>query len=589
MNSIICLWNNELNKQSLNPKIKEMFSLLKSQNHSSFHDKQTVLLTYKQANQQAFCIQIKNKTYSIVYDGEIDNKNELKKDLLLLGYHFHTQSDEEVILNAYDAYKEKCLHLLEGSFAFVIDDGNQLFIARDIMGIKPLYYAFINNNLFVSSEIKCILAYLKEAIVDKKGILELLALGPSCSPGQTIYKDIYSLRPAHYMIYNGQLSSHRYWFLKEKENNDTIEETISKVKSFVISSIEKQIQNPFSIMLSGGLDSSLITSIAHQFKQDFSTYSIHYQNQKEYFKPYDYQTTMDDHYIQEMTNQYQTSHHKIELNQEELISALKESLIARDMPGMADIDSSFYLFTKQISKENKICLSGECADEIFGGYPWFYKEELYHQPYFPWMRNIDDKIKLFHSDFKDYHFKDYIIEQYQKTIKETKTNDFKKQMMYLNKEWFMQTLLTRCYTQTKENGLIIRVPFANVKLFEYIYNIPYTTMFYNNEEKGILRKAFEDFLPQDIAHRKKNPYPKTHHPHFTSLIKQKLQEELKDENNILFQLFDKKALLHFIEKEALELKTPWFGQLMSGPQILAYLYQISLWGKIYKIKLIKND
>lgn len=599
MCGIVCLCNYEKDILNLKKELDEMSHLLKYRgpDYKGEYISKHVLMSHNRLSiididkgNQPMHYKVNNKEYIMTYNGEIYNMIEIKKRLLELGYTFETSSDSEVILAAYDAYKEKCLDLFEGIFAFVIIDGNHLFIARDQMGVKPLYYCFKDNTLLIASEIKCILSYLKEAIVDKEGIKELLGLGPSCTPGKTIYKDIYSLRPAHYMVFDGHISIHRYWMPKDKEHADTIDETIHKVRSLVIDSIEKQLIGdvPLSTMLSGGLDSSIITSIASQFIHHISTYSISYEGQKEHFKAYDYQTTMDDDYIQKMIDIYKTDHQNIELKQNELIDYLEESLIARDMPGMADIDSSFYLFSKAISNRHKVCLSGECADEIFGGYPWFYKEELYNQPYFPWMRELDEKIMLFHPDIRKLNIKDYIIEQYQKTLEEIKTDDFKKKMMYLNKEWFMQTLLTRCDSQTMRSSIEVRVPFANVKIFEYIYNIPYSYMFLNNEEKGLLRKAFEDFLPEDIAHRKKNPYPKTHHPQYAEMICLKLKETLEDENNILYQLFDKEALLKLIDTQGKSFQYPWFGQLMTGPQLLAYLYQIALWGKIYKIKLIKE-
>ena len=235
---------------------------------------------------------------------------------------------------------------------------------------------------------------------------------------------------------------------------------------------------------------------------------------------------MDDDYIEEMIHRYHSNHHKIILTQTDLINTLKEALIARDMPGMADIDSSFLLFSKQISQHHKVCLSGECADEIFGGYPWFYKPELYHQPYFPWMRDLDLKISLFNENVQSLHLKDYIIQRYQESLDEINTTDQKKQLIYLNTQWFMQTLLTRADSQTMRSSIEVRVPFASRDILQYLYNMPNHYMFYNHEEKGILRKAFEDFLPEDIAHRKKNPYPKTHSPIYTQMIQQKLKESL---------------------------------------------------------------
>ena len=233
----------------------------------------------------------------------------------------------------------------------------------------------------------------------------------------------------------------------------------------------------------------------------------------------------------------------------------------------------------------QVSLSGECADEIFGGYPWFYKEELYNQPYFPWMRDLDMKIDLFNEKVKALNIKDYIIEKYQDTLQEIHTTDKKKQMIYLNTQWFMQTLLTRADSQTMRSSIEVRVPFASIKILQYLYNMPYEYMFIDGEEKGILRKAFEDFLPEDIAHRKKNPYPKTHSPVYSEFIQAKLKESLDDPYNILYAFFDKDKLINFIDTNGDSFTAPWFGQLMMGPQLMAYFYQIYLWGKIYHIQL----
>ena len=536
---------------------------------------------------QPMLYEYKNKIYRIVYNGEIYNMIDIKNKLVSLGYTFQTMSDTEVILVSYIEYKENCVDLFEGIFAFVIDDGDKLFIARDQLGVKPLYYCVQNKMIIIASEIKCILSFLGKAIVDKKGIQELLGLGPSMTPGYTIYKNIYSLRPGYYMYFDGDCHIRCYWRLHDEKHCENLEETIQTVKNLVIESVQKQLLSdvPISTMLSGGLDSSIITAIANQYVQPLSTYSITYEDQEKYFKAYDYQTTMDDEYIQEMVERYQPHHHKITISQRELLTSLQESLIARDMPGMADIDSSFLLFSKAISKNHKVCLSGECADEIFGGYPWFYKEELYNQPYFPWMRDLDKKIELFNDKVKALHIKDYIIQRYKETLNEIQTTDLKKQLIYLNTQWFMQTLLTRADSQTMHSSIEVRVPFASTKILQYLYNMPKEYMFLNKEEKGILRAAFEDLLPEDIAHRKKNPYPKTHSPIYSELIYEKLKESLHDSSNILFSFFDKDKLLSFIDTKGQSFTSPWFGQLMTGPQLMAYFYQIYLWGKIYHIQL----
>lgn len=597
MSGIVTICNYQKNLLKYDEKLKRMTELIKKRgpDHEGYFMTPHCLMSHKRLS----VIDIKNgnqpmlytyhdKIYRIVYHGEIYNMIDLKNHFIELGYTFETNSDAEVILVSYIEYQEHCLDLFEGGFAFVIDDGERLFIARDQLGIKPLYYYMDEDQtLVIASEVKCILTYIGKAIVDKNGIKELLGLGPSLTPGYTIYKGIYSLRPGYYMYYDGECKKNCYWKVHDEPHTEDLAETIEHVKSLVVESVQQQLIGdvPISTMLSGGLDSSIITALTSQYVHPLTTYSITYEDQDKYFQAYDYQTTMDDDYIQEMLSRYPTYHHKITLKQEDLLNALEESLIARDMPGMADIDSSFLLFAKEISKNHKVSLSGECADEIFGGYPWFYKEELYTQPYFPWMRDLDQKIDLFNDKVKALDLEHYIKQRYQESLLEIPTTDTKKQMIYLNIQWFMQTLLARADSQTMRSSLEVRVPFATVKILQYLYNMPKEFMFYKGEEKGILRAAFEDILPDDIAHRKKNPYPKTHSPIYCDIIYEKLKESLSDPSNILYQFFDKEKLIHFVESKGKSFTAPWFGQLMMGPQLMAYFYQIYLWGKIYHIEL----
>ena len=172
----------------------------------------------------------KGKTYRIAYNGEIYNMNFIKKDLITLGFSFTTMCDTEVILASYIAYQEKCVERFEGIFAFIIDDGEKAFVARDQLGVKPLYYHIDDHNLIVASEMKCILKYMGKAVVDEEGMKELLGLGPSVTPGHTIYKGIKSLRPAHYMYFKDKEDIHCYWKLENQEHKENLEETIIKVK-----------------------------------------------------------------------------------------------------------------------------------------------------------------------------------------------------------------------------------------------------------------------------------------------------------------------------------------------------------------------
>lgn len=602
MCGILCLYNSTNNLKEKQNKFNECLDLLKyrgpDEGNSIVFEK--VILGHRrlsiidlEGGKQPFEYQYNGINYCITYNGEIYNMNELKSKLIDLGYHFKTQSDTEVIVVSYIEYKEKCVDYLEGIFSFVIYHENKIFACRDHLGVKPLFYHLKDQELIISSEIKCILKYINKAVVTKEGIKELLALGPSISPGKTLYKDIFSLEPAHYLLYDGHnLENVQYWKLEKKEHPHNYEETVRHVRTLVNQSIQKQLLSdvPISCMLSGGLDSSIITAVASQYHNNITTYSVDYEDQDLYFKAYDYQTTRDSHYINEVVELYHTNHKDIELTQENLATYLEQSLIARDMPGMADIDTSFLLFSNEIKKEHKVVLSGECADELFGGYPWFYKPELTSLNHFPWIREIDKRIDLCSDFVKDLNLDDYMLQQYNQTLSsidyqsDIPEDTIKRKMIYLNYQWFMQTLLTRADSQSMKASIELRVPFASKDIIEYMYNVPWSFMYKDNREKGLLRDAFKDFLPEDIYDRKKNPYPKTHSPVYSKIIKELLLKSLEDSNNLLYVLFDINKIKDLIDSNT-ETDTPWFGQLMSGPQLLAYFYQIYLWGKIYKIEL----
>lgn len=602
MCGILCLYNQQRNVLDDCGKFNKMLHLL---DHRGPDDMRTyfdqhILLGHcrlsiidLKGGMQPLEYTYQDITYRIIFNGEIYNMNELKKHLIDLGFHFYSQSDSEVLLVSFIAYKEKCLNMLDGIFSFVISYENKIFACRDHLGVKPLFYYLKDDDLVISSEIKAILMYIGKCVVDKTGIKELLGLGPSLSPGSTLYKDIYSLRPAHYLWFDGEhLMIERYWSLQKKTHLKSYEETVQDIRFLVNKSIQRQLLSdvPISCMLSGGLDSSIITAISSQYVNHISTYSIDYLDQDKYFQPYDYQLTKDSDYIDLMVNRYHSHHNNVVLSQKNLIIFLKQSLMARDAPGMADIDSSFLLFCKEIKRNHKVVLSGECADEIFGGYPWFYKKELYSLDSFPWIRDIDQRLELLNENIKKLNIKEYVQSKYYQSLNEIDYLDQsfydtnKRKMIYLNIEWFMQTLLTRSDSQSMYNAVELRVPFASKEIVEYMYNVPWTYMFKDQQEKAVLRDAFKDFLPQEIYNRKKNPYPKTHSPFFLTYIKNLLLETLNDKNNILYQLFDIKKLKHFIENSE-SIEVPWFGQLMMGPQLLAYFYQIYMWGKIYHIEL----
>ena len=527
------------------------------------------------------------KDYIIVYNGEIYNSDEIKDILLKKGYSFDTNCDTEVVLKGYDCFKEKILDKLEGIFAFAIYNkkNKKIFLARDRFGVKPLYYTKNKKNFIFSSMIKPILeSKMVKAVLTKKELANLLALGPSRKSGSGILKDIYELKPAHYMIYNkGKVKIKRYWQVKSKRCDDTFDEAKEKVKILLTDSIKRQMVSdiPIATLLSGGLDSSIITAIvALNSKNKLTTYSIDYEDNDKYFKKNNFTVSQDEHFIDIMSKTFNTNHKYKTIKQKEVVDLLEKTLYLRDYPGMTDIDSSLYWFSKEISKKHKVILSGECADEIFGGYPWFYRKELNNL--FPWINNIKYRQNLLNKNIK-INLKKTLKKEYKKTIKEIPIRDrYKKdkRLFYINMTHFMTTLLDRKDRMTMGATIEARVPFADTQLIEYLWNLPFYYKYRKDTEKYLLREAFKGILPDEILYRKKNPYPKTHHPYFLENATNLLKERLKNGN--LEKIFDINEVNKLLDDNS-DYDIPWFGQLMTKPQLIAYLYQIDLWIDKYNI------
>ena len=370
------------------------------------------------------------KNYVIVYNGEIYNTEDIKNDLLEKGYSFESTSDTEVILKGYDYYKKKIVEKLEGIFAFAIYNkkNKSLFLARDRFGVKPLYYSKIKKTFIFSSMIRPILkSEIVKPILTKKELGELLALGPSKKMGSGIFKDINELRPAHFLIFKGKkIKIKRYWKLKDKKCSDTFDEAKDKVYKLLSDSIKRQMVGDVDIatLLSGGLDSSLITAIvALNKKNKLTTYSIDYEDNDKYFNKNKFTVSLDNDYINLMSKTFNTNHKYKVISQKDVVDLLKDTLYLRDYPGMTDIDSSLYWFSKEIQKDYKVILSGECADEIFGGYPWFYRKDLNNC--FPWINNISYRQNLLNKNLK-INLNKILNKEYKKTIKELPRKDRKK-------------------------------------------------------------------------------------------------------------------------------------------------------------------
>lgn len=543
--------------------------------------------------------------YVLVYNGELYNTEDLRSELKQMGFQFNSYSDTEVLLTSYIAWGPDCVNHINGIFAFgVWDEKNKtLFMARDHLGVKPLFYTIVDNHFIFGSELKTLLANpMVEPIIDEKGICEVIGLGPAHSEDSGVFKNVFQLPPAHCLIYNKDgLKVKEYWKLKSLSHNESLSDTVDHVRSLVVDAIQRQLVSDVSVctFLSGGLDSSIISAIAaSEFKKrgaTLNTYSIDYEDNKKYFESSKFTPTTDDQWVDVMVNFIGSNHHRIILNNKMLVKALEDAVEACDLPGMADIDSSLLLFCSEVSRDNIVALSGECADEVFGGYPWYTRPELKNSDTFPWSNAVKERKALLSKDLSHIDVEGYVTEQFNKTLKKVPLSEdalqdeiAAKNMFYLNIKWFMTTLLARKDRMSMSNSLEVRVPFADYRIVEYAYNIPEQYKFLKDREKGLLREALQGLLPDDILWRKKSPYPKTFHPEYTTGVQRWMKEILQDKDSPILQIVDADKIKDIIKSAGKSFGKPWFGQLMSGPQLIAYLIQLDLWLRKYKVKIKLN-
>ncbi|MDT8859866.1 asparagine synthase (glutamine-hydrolyzing) [Alkalihalobacillus sp. MEB130] len=546
----------------------------------------------------------KNKTYTIVYNGELYNTEDIRKELHVRGHDFKGHSDTEVLLKSYIEWGHQCLEKFNGIFAFAIwnDKDESLFMARDRLGVKPLFYTVRNGCLLFGSELKALLAHRDiQPIVKTEGLAEIMGLAPSRTPGHGVYDDINELRPGHMLIYdrNGAKIS-RYWTLKSKKHEHNVEETAEHVRYLLEDTVERQLfaDVPVGMFLSGGIDSSALTALAakvyeKQGKGSIKSYSIDYDENDKYFKANDFQPNSDAPWVKVVSDALGTEHHNKIISIDELANRLKEAVDVRDLPGMADIDSSLIWFCHEIKSDVTVGLSGECADEIFGGYPWFHKPEVMYIDGFPWMRSIDERENLLNDKWKKkLDLKQYVYDRYKETIQETPRFDGdspeearRREISYLNIIWFMTNLLDRKDRMSMGASLEVRVPFSDHRLVEYVWNIPWEMKQLDGREKGILRKALEGLLPHDVLYRKKSPYPKTHHPNYTAAVQKGMEDVLAQKDAPIFEFINKNALKEIAESGGFPTGQPYFGQLMAGPQLLAHFIQMDYWLNKYNVKI----
>lgn len=542
--------------------------------------------------------------FSIVYNGEIYNAPELRVELQRRGVSFRTHCDTEVLLQAYIQWGPDCISRLNGIFAFAVWDSvrNHVFFARDRLGVKPLFYSQISGTFIFGSEPKSILKHPKfEPVIGPEGLAEIFVIGPARTPGHGVYQNMNELKPGHAMIWSRSgLRSYAYWKLEAEPHGDNVEETASNIRKLLQDTMDRQLISdvPVCTLLSGGLDSSALTALAVDYYKrtgqgQMHTYSVDYVDNDKHFKAHSYQPGADAPWIKRMVEELGTEHHWITIDTPELVNSLPDSTIARDLPGMVDVDSSLLLFCREIKKGATVAISGEAADEVFGGYPWFHREELLGAGTFPWSIATDLRASLLSPEVRDWISPEkYVAKRYSEAVNEAPKLEGESEaaarmrvMSYLNITRFMPTLLDRKDRMSMGAGLEVRVPFCDHRLVQYVWNVPWEIKSTGDREKGILRKALEGILPEDVLYRKKSPYPKTHNPGYLHAVKEQMLQILDNSASPILPLIDSAKIRAIAASPESSSHLPWFGQLMSGPQLFAYLTQVNHWLIKYQVAI----
>lgn len=543
-------------------------------------------------------------TFVLTYNGELYNTEDIRCELAARGYSFRGHSDTEVLLLSYIEWGESCVDRFNGIYAFAVwEEANEkLFMARDRMGVKPLFYTQRGSAFLYGSELKALLAHpYVEPVVDREGLAEVLALGPNRTPGHGVFKGIREVQPGYCLTLDRSgIRERQYWKLESKPHEDDFETTTNKVRELVLDAFYRQLVSdvPVCTFLSGGLDSSAITAFtANYFKEKnkgpLHTFSVDFEGNAKHFKASHFQPNSDAQWIGRMSDYFNTEHHYVDLSTTDLADSLIPAVLARDLPGMADVDSSLYLFCKEVKKSATVALSGECADEVFGGYPWYHDQDALDSDIFPWMRSMRIRSQVYTQELRDtIRPLEYVTRRYRETLEkvprlagEAPEEARRREMFHLNFWWFMQNLLDRKDRMSMATGLEVRVPFCDHRIVEYVWNIPWEMKMWEGREKGILRRALRGLLPDDVLFRKKSPYPKTHNPAYLAIMKERLTEVINDSTAPLLEFIDLRVVRNLLAQEGDVFDKPWFGQLMTGPQLFAFLIQVNTWLKEYKVRI----
>ncbi|WP_117213842.1 asparagine synthase (glutamine-hydrolyzing) [Allorhizocola rhizosphaerae] len=532
----------------------------------------------------------------LVFSGEIYNFRELRERLRGLGHEFTTASDTEVLLRSYLQWGADCVHRISGMFAFAVWDERtrELVLARDPLGIKPLYYAMRGSAVLFGSEPKALLANpLCPAEVDTEGLAELFGLWPFKTPGHALYRGIRELRPGRVLVVSeGGVRETRYWSLESRPHTDDPNVTAKTVRELLTDAVSRQLvaDVPLCGLLSGGLDSSLVVALAARSlgRQALRTFSVDFVGSEEDFRASDSRPSRDLPYAREVAQQVGTEHREFLIESANLLEAQEKALRARDLPTMGDIDASLYLLFREVSGQVKVALSGESADESFGGYPWFAEEHARPSDMFPWHRRRHRFGDWLGRETREQlRLDEYVRQRYDEALGEVPhlpgesgPDRRMREVFHLNLSRFLPALLDRKDRMSMAVGLEIRVPYCDHRLVEYLWNVPWAMKSRDGVGKALLRNVASDLVPDIARNRPKSAYPSAQSARYDDLVRQRVREIAADRESPLRPMLDPAAIEHTLASAGSRPE----GQVRLT-SMLAILVSIDSWLREYRVRL----
>lgn len=522
---------------------------------------------------QPMVVPTDNGPVSITYSGEVYNFTELRAELVRRGHRFRTNSDTEVVLNGYVEWGEALADRLNGIYAFAIWDSRveKLVLIRDRMGVKPLYFYETGDGVMFGSEPKAILANpLADRAVDLAGLRELVSF--TQTPGSSVWCGMREVVPGGIVIVDRSgLRERRYWTLPTKQHTDDLKTTIGNVRDLLEDIVGRQVVSdvPRCTLLSGGLDSSAITALAAAklgaSGEKVRSFDVDFVGRADDFVADELRGTTDAPYAREVAARVGTQHQSIVLDHASIADpdVRRAVITARDSPlSLGDMDTSLYLLFQAIRKHSTVALSGESADEVFGGYRWFHQPEVQAAKTFPWMAVFVSGAKAQVSDRFNpgitaaLDLPTYIADRYSEAVGEVERAEGESDhemtmrvMSHLHLTRFVRMLLERKDRISMAVGLEVRVPFCDHRLVEYVYNTPWSMKTFDGREKSLLRAATADLLPKSVLERTKAPYPATLDPQYTGALLQQSKELLTTDDPV-FDLVDRSWLQDIVQQDS---------------------------------------